>query len=127
MPPSLQVVYGVKLLQVYIPNENIGPLEILIFLKRLVLAHRITGSGESTTHQSCRPRSSTTEAVRPHALWLELEEEGEQRIHTQYKHQRWLESCIGDGTSELSLLSFRGSLFIQLYPSSLSRAHMLQQ
>jgi len=35
MPPSLQVVYGVKLLQVYIPNENIGPLEILIFLKRL--------------------------------------------------------------------------------------------
>jgi len=25
----------VKLLQVYIPNENIGPLEILIFLKRL--------------------------------------------------------------------------------------------
>jgi hypothetical protein len=35
MPPSLRVVYGVKLLQVYIPNENIGPLEILIFLKRL--------------------------------------------------------------------------------------------
>ena len=66
-------------------------------IMRAVLAHRITSSGESTTHQSCRPRPSTTEAVRPHTLWLEVEEEGEQSIHTQYKHQRWLEPCIGDG------------------------------
>ena len=46
--------------------------------ERSMLAHRITGSGESTSHQSCRPRSSTTKAVRPHTLWLEVEEEGEQ-------------------------------------------------
>ena len=62
-----------------------------------LLAHRITGSGESTTHQSCPPRPSTTEAVQPQTLWLKVEEEGEQSIHTQYKHQRWLEPCQEDG------------------------------
>ena len=90
-----------------------------------VLAHTITGSGESTTHQSCRLRLSTTETVRPHTLWLEVEEEGEQSIHTQYKHQRWPEPCIGDGKPELSLLSCSGKLYIQVYPSSPSTAALL--
>ena len=51
-------------------------------IMRAVLAHRITSSGESTTHQSCRPRPSTTEAVQAHTLWLKVEEKGEQSIHT---------------------------------------------
>ena len=62
-----------------------------------------------------------------HTLWLEVEEEGEQSIHTQYKHQRWPEPCIGDGKTELSLLSSSGKLYIQLYPSSPSTAVLLQQ
>ena len=77
-----------------------------------MLAHRITGSDESTTHQSYRPRPSTTEDVRPHILWLEVEEDGEQSIQTQYKHQRWPEPCIGDGKTKLSLLSYSGKLYI---------------
>ena len=92
-----------------------------------VLAHGITGSGESTTHQFCRPWLSTTEVVRPHTLWLKVEEEGEQSIYTQYKHQRWPEPCIGDGKTELTLLSCSDKLYIQLYPSNPSTAHMLQQ
>jgi len=39
----------------------------------MMLAHRITGSGKSTTHQSYRPRPSMTEAIRPQTLWLEVE------------------------------------------------------
>ena len=63
-----------------------------------------------------------------HTLWLEVEEEGEQsiRTHTQYKHQRWPEPCIGDGKTELSLLSCSGKLYIQLYLSSASTAALLQ-
>ena len=53
--------------------------------------------------------------------------EGEQSIHTQQRHQRWPELYIGDGKSELSLLSYSGKLYIQLYPSSPSTAAVLLQ
>ena len=56
-----------------------------------------------------------------------VEEEEEHSIHTQYKHQRWSEPYIGDGKTELSLLSCSGKLYIQLYPSSPSTAALLQQ
>ena len=62
-----------------------------------------------------------------HTLWLGVEEERENRAHTQYKHQCWPELCIGDDKSELSLLSCSGKLFIQLYSSSPSTAAMLLQ
>ena len=62
-----------------------------------------------------------------HTLWSEVEEEGEQSIHTQQRHQRWPEPYIGDDKSELSLLSCSGKLFIQLYPSSHSTIVMLLQ
>jgi len=52
--------------------------------------------------------------------------EGEQSIHTQQGHQRWPELCIGDGKIwTLSLLSYSGKLYIQLYPSSPITAAML--
>ena len=51
----------------------------------------------------------------------------ENRAYTQYKHQCWSEPCTEDGKTELSLLSCSGKLYIQLYPSSPSTAHMLQQ
>ena len=80
-----------------------------------------------------RPLTSLTDHGRArqtlseHTLWLEVEEEGEHSLHTQYKHQRWPEPYIGDGKSELSLLSCSDKLFIQLYPSSPSTAVMLLQ
>ena len=64
---------------------------------------------------------------RPHTMWLEIEEERENRAYTQQIHQPWPELCIGDGKSELSLLSCSGKLYIQLYPSSPSIAAMLLQ
>ena len=42
-----------------------------------LLTHRITGLGESTTHQSCRPRPSTTDVVRPHTMARGRRREGE--------------------------------------------------
>ena len=62
-----------------------------------------------------------------HTLWSEVEEERENRAHIQYQHQRWSELCIEDGESELSLLSYSGKLYIQLYPSSPNTAVMLLQ
>ena len=68
-----------------------------------------------------RPLTSLADLGRPrqtvsdHILWLEVEEEGEHSLHTQYKHQRWPEPYIGDDKTELSLLSCSGKLFIQLY------------
>jgi len=47
-------------------------------------------------------------------------------IHSR-RHQRLPKPCLGDGKSELSLLSCRVCLFIQLYSSIPSTAHMQQQ
>ena len=95
--------------------------------KEAMLGHRITGSGESTTHQSCRAQPTTTDVVRPYSMAGGRRREGEQSIHTQYKHQRWPEPYIGDGKSELTLLSCSGKLYIQLYSSNSSTTVMLQQ
>ena len=51
----------------------------------------------------------------------------ENKAHTQQRHQRWPELCIGDVKSEVSLLSCSDKLYIQLYPSSSSTAAMLLQ
>ena len=96
-------------------------------LRYHLLAH--TGSPA----QVSRPLTSLADLGRArqtlygHTLWLELEEERENRAHTQYKHQRWPEPYIGDGKSELSLLSCSGKLYIQLYLSSPNTAVLLQQ
>ena len=70
---------------------------------------------------------TTTNVVRPHTMARGRRSEGEQSIHTQQRHQRWPELCIGDGKSELSLLGCSGKLYIQLYPSSPSTAAILLQ
>ena len=98
-----------------------------VMLRRYLLAHTgvqvsqpLTsladhGSGESTTHQSCRPRlkwvdhspvlPTTTNVVQPHTMARGRRREGEQSIHTQQKHQRWSELYRGDGKSELSIFT----------------------
>ena len=48
----------------------------------ILLAHRITGSGESTTHQSCRPRPSTTDVVRPHTMVRDRRRGRTEHTHT---------------------------------------------
>jgi len=70
---------------------------------------------------------TTTNVVRPHTMATDRRSEREQSIHTQQRHQRWLELCIGDDKSELSLLSCSGKLYIQLNSSSPSTATLLQQ
>ena len=52
------------------PDYSKAGISDVYKLIHLLLAHRITGLDKSTTHQSCRPRPSTTEAVRTHTLWL---------------------------------------------------------
>ena len=95
----------------------------------------------TTMEQDCYPTGSLAQVSRPltsvvdygrarqtlsdHTLWSEVEEEGEQSIHTQQRTQRWPEPCIGDDKYELSLLSCSGKLYIQLYPSSPSTAVLL--
>ena len=102
----------------------------------MVLAHRITDSGELTTRQSCRAPASVAEhplavlttnkrCPSPHTM-ARARRRRENRAYTHStRHQRWPKPCLRDGKSELSLQSCRGSLFIQLYPSSPSTAHML--
>ena len=63
-----------------------------------------------------------------HTLWLEVEEGRENRAYTHSRDTSvGRSSVIGDGKSELSLVSCSGKLYIQLYPSSPSTVVMLLQ
>ena len=91
---------------------------------KVLLAHRISDTGESTTHQRYRPRLSLSD----HTLWLEVEE-GRKNI----AHTHGTSNSVGRSSAEmaklnsLSLLSYSGKLYIHLYLSSPSTAAMLLQ